>query len=145
MKSKMDCRTVENARNTKTNASIGGLASGSTASGAYTASEEHNGNGKLAVGLLAGAGVGILAGMLFAPERGKVLRTQVVNSATTLGNQVTNQVTKGVDYCKETVNSWTGKSKSKSSDADVVIVEEHLTMGGEPAVVDPARNNPRYF
>ncbi len=157
MKSKMDCRTLNNAKNTSTNASIGGLASGNNTSDLYDVYEmrdeqSSSGNTKLAIGLLAGASVGILAGMLLAPERGRVLRTQVANSASTLGNQVTksastlgSQVTKSVDFCKETVNSWTGKSKAKSSNTNPVLVEDHLAMGGEPVVVDPARNNPRYF
>ena len=72
--------------------------------------------GRIAVGVLAGAGVGMLAGILLAPEKGKDLRKQVANSASRLGGKVT----KSFNSTKEKVSSWTGKSnqgKSQSGSA----------------------------
>lgn len=65
------------------------------------------GNGIIAAGLIAGAGVGVLAGMLLAPKTGKDLRKQVTDSANKLGSQATDLYNTGM----EKVNSWTGKDK----------------------------------
>ncbi|WP_164891204.1 YtxH domain-containing protein [Botryobacter ruber] len=69
------------------------------------ASEGSSGSGKLAVGLLAGASVGILAGMLLAPERGREMRKQIANSAAKVGDQMN----KAMATYKDKMNSWTGR------------------------------------
>ena len=61
--------------------------------------------GQIAAGVIAGASVGVLAGILLAPEKGSDLRKQVKNSATTLGNKVTKSFTD----TKSKVSSWTSK------------------------------------
>ncbi|MBB6610874.1 YtxH domain-containing protein [Pontibacter sp. Tf4] len=66
--------------------------------------------GKVIAGVLAGAGVGILAGILLAPEKGKDLRKQVANSASRIGDRVT----KSFGSTKDKVSSWTNKSNSGS-------------------------------
>ncbi|MEJ8756192.1 YtxH domain-containing protein [Pontibacter sp. H259] len=62
--------------------------------------------GQIAAGVIAGASVGVLAGILLAPEKGKDLRKQVRNSATTLGNNIT----KSFSSTKDKVTTWTNKS-----------------------------------
>ena len=64
--------------------------------------------GQIAAGVIAGASVGVLAGILLAPEKGRDLRKQVRNSATTLGNKVT----RSFNGTKGKVTSWTSKSKN---------------------------------
>lgn len=64
--------------------------------------------GKIAAGVIAGASVGVLAGILLAPEKGRDLRKQVKNSASRLGDKVT----KSFNSTKDKVTSWTSKSNS---------------------------------
>ncbi|QCR24608.1 YtxH domain-containing protein [Pontibacter sp. SGAir0037] len=95
--------------------------------------------GTLVASVLAGAGVGALAAVLLAPEKGKVLRTQIANSAGEAGDLVTQQMTKVMDTCKSTMNTWTGKVKTMANGA---------TSGNgksETGTDDPAKSNPRYF
>ncbi|RIJ42932.1 hypothetical protein D1627_03580 [Pontibacter oryzae] len=71
--------------------------------------------GKLAVGLLAGAAAGAIAGILLAPDKGASTRKKVSEQASKLGNQVS----KGYSSTKDKVNDWTGKMKSGKTDAHV--------------------------
>jgi len=66
--------------------------------------------GQIAAGVIAGASVGVLAGILLAPEKGKDLRKQFKNSATRLGDKVT----QSFNSTKGKVSSWTSKSNSNS-------------------------------
>ena len=67
--------------------------------------------GQIVAGALAGASLGVIAGILLAPEKGTELRKQVRNSATRLGGKVT----KSYSDTKNKVTSWTNKSNSKSN------------------------------
>lgn len=78
---------------------------------ANMANNGSSGNGKLAVGLLAGAGVGVLAGILLAPERGREMRKQLANSAA----KMSDQMREAVGMCKSTMNSWTGRGTDGAS------------------------------
>lgn len=66
--------------------------------------------GKIVAGVLAGASVGVLAGILLAPEKGRDLRKQVKNSATRWGGKVT----EGFNSTKDKVSSWSNKSSAGS-------------------------------
>lgn len=64
-----------------------------------------SGAGGFAAGLLAGAGVGVVAGLLLAPEKGTAMRRKVTESAKKYGDQV---------------NDWTKKmNKGGQTDAHV--------------------------
>jgi len=69
--------------------------------------KSRGGNGAVALGLLAGAAAGALAGVLLAPEKGTVIRKKVTDQATKLGDQVN----KGYSTTKSKVSDWTGKTK----------------------------------
>ncbi|TXK52128.1 YtxH domain-containing protein [Pontibacter qinzhouensis] len=73
-------------------------------------SSHSNSGTKLAVGLLAGAGVGVLAGVLLAPEKGKDARKKIAESASKLGSQVSNSL----NSTKEKLNSWTAAKPDKT-------------------------------
>ncbi|WP_347159803.1 YtxH domain-containing protein [Pontibacter chitinilyticus] len=114
----MECRTLGEERGNFSNSSIRQIKQKSTdfsrsGNGHKSHKQNDSGTGKLAVGLLAGAGVGVLAGMLLAPDKGKVLRQQVVDSATKVGDQV-----------KEKVSSLTGKKDSSTSTSSVGTVHK---------------------
>ncbi|MDX5422819.1 MAG: YtxH domain-containing protein [Hymenobacteraceae bacterium] len=101
------------------------------------------GGGMVALSLLAGAGVGVLAGMLLAPEKGKDLRRQVANSASRIGNQMSDSVKQGYSAGKERANSWMNKSresgnreKSPYTDTGKWDDQENRNM------TDTARNTP---
>lgn len=66
--------------------------------------------GQIAAGVIAGASLGVIAGILLAPEKGRDLRKQVKNSATRWGGKVT----QGFNSTKDKVSSWTNKSDSGS-------------------------------
>lgn len=109
MRTDMECRTLGEEKSNYTNAHVRQIKQKNT--GRHESSG--SGNGKLAVGLLAGAGVGVLAGLLLAPEKGKVLRQQVVDSASRVGDQVT----KGFSAAKDKVSSLAGQSDSDEKHA----------------------------
>ncbi|MER2996404.1 YtxH domain-containing protein [Pontibacter populi] len=75
----------------------------------YESKREGVSGGKIMAGVIAGASVGVLAGILLAPEKGKDLRKQVANSASRLGGKVT----KSFNSTKDKVSSWTSKSNSE--------------------------------
>ncbi len=97
----MECRSLGEERGNYTNSNVRQIRQKETTHHRHESSgSSSKGGGKLAVGLLAGAGVGVLAGMLLAPERGKDLRRQVGK-----------KVTEGFNGTKEKVNSWTGRKR----------------------------------
>jgi len=101
MRTDMECRTLGEEKSNYTNAHVRQIKQKDTSRHESSGS----GGGKLAVGLLAGAGVGVLAGLLLAPEKGKVLRQQVADSASKVGDQVT----KGFSAAKDKVSNWSGQ------------------------------------
>ncbi|MBF9252092.1 YtxH domain-containing protein [Pontibacter sp. 172403-2] len=106
----MECRSLGEEKGNYTNAHVRQIKQKDTGTSRH---ESSSGNSKLAVGLLAGAGVGVLAGMLLAPENGKALRRQVMNSA----SKVSDQVTKSFSAAKDKVSSWTSQSTSGETSA----------------------------
>lgn len=70
------------------------------------------GAGGFTAGLLAGAGVGVLAGLLLAPEKGKAMRRKVTESAKKYSDQVTNQV-----------SDWTNKINIGGGQTDAHVNE----------------------
>ncbi|WP_162427430.1 YtxH domain-containing protein [Pontibacter pudoricolor] len=100
----------------------------------HTSKRKGVSGGQVVAGVLAGASVGVLAGILLAPEKGKDLRKQVRNSATTLSNKVS----KSFSSTKGKVTSWTSKSKSHtSSDYNNLTSQsssEVNTMYNDPAL-----------
>ncbi len=103
----MECRSLGEEKGNYANTNIRQIKQQDTDS-----HQSSSGNTKLAVGLLAGVGVGVLAGMLLAPEKGRDLRRQVANSATKLGDQVT----KSFDSAKEKVSNWSVQDKYSGLD-----------------------------
>jgi gas vesicle protein len=98
-------------------------------------SVKHDGisGGKIAASVIAGASVGVLAGILLAPEKGKDLRKQVANSASRIGDKVT----KSFSSTKDKVNSWTGKSSKQNSSYSNITNQsssEVNTMVNDPSL-----------
>ncbi len=83
-------------------------ASGSSMAGKGMAGNNGGGAAKVAVGLLAGAGVGVLAGILLAPSKGQVTRRKVSDSAAWVGRGITDAVNSG----RQRVGTWTSMKKS---------------------------------
>lgn len=103
MRTEMECRSLgENKSTYNTNSSVRQMKQKDTSS-----RSKSSGGGKLAVGLIAGAAAGAIAGVLLAPEKGKVTRKKVADSASKLGDQVN----KGYSATKSKVETWTGKKK----------------------------------
>ncbi|MFD3002050.1 YtxH domain-containing protein [Pontibacter toksunensis] len=71
------------------------------------------GAGGFTAGLLAGAGVGVLAGLLLAPEKGTATRRKVTESAKKYTDQLTELKDQASDWAKKQMN------KSGSTDAHV--------------------------
>ena len=103
----MECRTLGESKGNFTNSSVRQMKQRET-----PAHMEHESNSttKLAVGLLAGAGVGVLAGMLLAPEKGKDARKKVAESASKFGSQMSSSFSS----TKEKLNSWTAARQDKT-------------------------------
>jgi gas vesicle protein len=81
---------------------------GEGTSGSSMAGKNDGGAAKVAVGLLAGAGVGVLAGILLAPSKGQVTRRKVSDSAAWVGRGITDVVNSG----RQRVGTWTSMKKS---------------------------------
>jgi len=114
MRTDMECRTLGEARSNYTNAHIRQIKQTDIGADKHESKESGRGSGMIAAGLLAGAGVGVLAGLLLAPDKGKVLRQQVKDSASKVGDQVT----KGFSAAKDKVSSWTGQGDSGETQAN---------------------------
>jgi hypothetical protein len=120
MKTRMECRSLGEQKGTynNTNSSIRQIrqqeertpehSSRGTGMSGRSKSNSTSGAGSVAVGLLAGAGVGVLAGILMAPQKGEVTRRRVSDSASWIGRGITEALGSG----KTKVNSWTSKGNS---------------------------------
>lgn len=107
----MECRSLgESKSNYTTNSSVRQIKQKDT-----TAKKSSSGGGKLAVGLLAGAAAGAIAGVLLAPDKGKNTRKKVSDTANKWGGQVN----KGYSSTKDKMSTWTNKLKSGKTDAHV--------------------------
>ncbi|WP_246596937.1 YtxH domain-containing protein [Pontibacter aydingkolensis] len=101
----METRSLGEDRSTyTTNASVRQMKQQETPS--YKKNKSGSG-GAVALGLLAGAAAGAIAGILLAPDKGTATRKKVADSASKLGDQVS----KGYSSTKSKVDSWTGKKK----------------------------------
>ncbi|NDK55090.1 YtxH domain-containing protein [Pontibacter fetidus] len=120
MKTTMECRSLGESKTNYTNANVRQMRQTDTPATAYgsttqqkptyqtRSTKEQKGisGGKIAAGVIAGASVGVLAGILLAPEKGKDLRKQVANSASRIGYKVS----KSFNSTKDKVTSWTDKN-----------------------------------
>ncbi len=104
----MECRTLGESKGNFTNSSVRQMKQRETTPDMDNNSS--NGAAKLAVGLLAGASVGVLAGMLLAPEKGRDARKKVADTASRFGSQVSSSFTS----TKERLNSWTAAKQDKT-------------------------------
>lgn len=105
MRTKMESRSLGEERSTyATNSSVRQMrqqdASGRKAKGGAA-------TGAVALGLLAGAAAGAIAGVLLAPDKGTTTRKKVTDSASKFGDQIS----KGYSATKSKVSSWTGKKE----------------------------------
>lgn len=107
MKTNMDVRSLGEKESNYTNSSVRQMKQKNTKDDKGSG----NNSGVIAAGLLAGAGVGVLAGMLLAPKTGKDLRKQVTDSA----NKLSTQASGLYNTSREKVTSWTGKARRSSS------------------------------
>ncbi|MHA6247083.1 YtxH domain-containing protein [Pontibacter sp. CAU 1760] len=71
----------------------------------------------MAIGLVAGAAVGALAGVLLAPDKGNVTRKKVADSATKLGDKVNKSYASG----KEKASAWTDKLTKKDGTTNAYV------------------------
>ncbi|MBX0332799.1 YtxH domain-containing protein [Pontibacter sp. HSC-14F20] len=75
---------------------------------------ESSGTLGVAMGLLAGAGVGVLAGILMAPDSGRITRRRLSDSAAWVGRGINEKLGVG----KTKIDSWVGKEESLKDAAD---------------------------
>lgn len=122
MKTTMECRSLGESKTNYTNANIrqmrqtdtpvtsyGSLTQPKSTYQTHTTKEQKGiSGGKIAAGVIAGASVGVLAGILLAPEKGKDLRKQVANSASRIGYKVS----KSFNSTKDKVSNWTSKGNT---------------------------------
>ncbi len=110
----MECRSLgENKSNYSTQESIRQIRQQRTSHKTHKGKSSSNGGGAMALGLLAGAAAGALAGVLLAPDKGTVMRRKVTDQASKLGQQVN----KGYSSTKDKVTDWTSKMTSGTSDS----------------------------
>lgn len=109
MKTNMDVSSLGEREGNYTNSSVRSTHQNKSLS------KKSGGSGKVAAGLLAGAGFGVLAGMLLAPKTGRDMRRQVTESANKLGTQASNLY----NTSREKVGSWTGKGKTSGSQNNI--------------------------
>lgn len=81
---------------------------------ASSSMQESGSAGAIALGLLAGAGMGVLAGILIAPDKGKTTRRRVADSASWVGRGITE-----VFGSKGKMGSWVGKGESRQGDSTI--------------------------
>ena len=102
MRSKIECRSLGEDKSTySTNSTVRQMTQKDTSA------KKNTSGGAVALGLIAGAAAGAIAGVLLAPDKGTTTRKKVADSASKLGNQVS----KGYETTKSKVESWTGKKK----------------------------------
>lgn len=85
---------------------------------------ENNGTLGVAMGLLAGASVGVLAGILMAPDSGRITRRRLSDSAAWVGRGINEKLRAG----KGKTDSWIGKTEESVQDAAGAVKK---TLSGE--------------
>ncbi|SFG41807.1 YtxH domain-containing protein [Pontibacter chinhatensis] len=109
MRTHMECRSLgENKSNYTAQESVRQIRQQSPEHKKSKGKNSSGGSGAVALGLLAGAAAGALAGVLLAPDKGTTMRRKVSDQATKLGGQVN----KGYTTTKDKVSDWTSKLKS---------------------------------
>lgn len=111
MKTNMDVRSLGERESNYTNSSVHQMNQKKQKKSSYKKDKDNNGSGVIAASLLAGAGVGVLAGMLLAPKKGKDLRKQVTDSA----NKLSTQASDLYNTSKDKVTTLTGIGKKSGS------------------------------
>jgi gas vesicle protein len=79
---------------------------------------------KVLLGILAGAAVGVLAGMLFAPDKGSKTRSKLINKGTDYADALKDQfndlveaITKRVEEAKDEADHIASNGKAKLHEA----------------------------
>ncbi len=90
--------------------------SGSRRSSSSSSHEESSGTLGVAMGLLAGASVGVLAGILMAPDSGRITRRRLSDSAAWVGRGINEKLGAG----KTKIDSWVGKEESLKDATDKI-------------------------
>ncbi|WP_266202800.1 YtxH domain-containing protein [Pontibacter kalidii] len=147
MRTHMECRSLgENKSNYSTHESVRQIRQHGIEHKAYKGKSSSGGGGALALGLLAGAAAGALAGVLLAPDKGTVMRRKVTDQASKLGSQVN----KGYSSTRGKVSDWTSKIKTGKSDSQASgnVKKSPYTDPGKwddqenRNMTDTARNSP---
>ncbi|SIT94750.1 YtxH domain-containing protein [Pontibacter indicus] len=87
--------------------------SDSRKSSSYGSQKESSGTLGVAMGLLAGASVGVLAGILMAPDSGRITRRRLSDSAAWVGRGINEKLGTG----RAKTESWISKSEKGLKDA----------------------------
>lgn len=74
--------------------------------------------GKMILGVIIGAAVGAVAGILFAPDKGSVTRKKISDKAKETGENLKETMTGKYEEVKDFVNEKIDKRKHKKSDHD---------------------------
>lgn len=72
--------------------------------------------GKMLMGIIIGAAAGVVAGILFAPEKGSVTRKKITDKAKETGENLKETVSGKYEEVKDYVNEKIEKRKNKKSD-----------------------------
>jgi gas vesicle protein len=91
-----------------------------------TAHEESGGTLGVAMGLLAGASVGVLAGILMAPDSGRITRRRLSDSAAWVGRGINEKFSFG----KGKVDTWVESAEKSVQDA-ADTVKKNISGSGK--------------
>jgi gas vesicle protein len=72
--------------------------------------------GKMILGVIIGAAVGAVAGILFAPDKGSVTRKKIADKAKETGDNLKETVTGKFEEVKDFVTETMDKRKNKKND-----------------------------
>ncbi len=82
-----------------------------------------NNNTKMIVAIFAGTAVGIIAGILLAPEKGSLTRKKLKKALTNLTDEVNDMIVKSQDIITEKVNEF--RDNIHQAGEDIQKVAEH--------------------
>jgi gas vesicle protein len=72
---------------------------------------------KVLLGLIGAAAVGVVVGMLLAPEKGGEVRQKIADKATDIASRLGDYITTGKDKISEAGQNLAGKARSFGEDA----------------------------